>query len=476
MKYKDFLFPVQDDKGFVGIGTNINDKSIVYSLRPDTIELEHNSVLHTLPRNTFIKHIRNSRENRLCKFFIRESQKDIVSKLDWPTIKAQGLVAQSVETKKLVRLYYARKHKIKKLFNTYLKRACESADQNALKVARKFSAEQRGLIYKFCAGSLYRCQLMDSFPLAGYYLANNIYGDFIMTLIGDGIEKINIKEAIDLVDKGSKLKYIAAICKIPLSFRKIKPLSISIVYCLMRDGHRSMVPYLLNDQMPQKSMEQYRYFMLNSTNWQMQRNLNDQTNHFKWFAKNFPFKSPFREISNLYSDLSDYIVGTTFEPGIYPNIRPFNSKMSLQSVIEESARYHQELARQRELAYNEAYRKKQEKLVFPEPWFPAHENETLKILPLTSEQALDDEGIRMHHCVATYAKRVAEGSVYIYSVVNDDKNIATLEIRKIGNKFTIGQLRGVCNGEVPNYIQKQVFQWFSKVKGNNDKNRISGLY
>jgi hypothetical protein len=72
------------------------------------------------------------------------------------------------------------------------------------------------------------------------------------------------------------------------------------------------------------------------------------------------------------------------------------------------------------------------------------------------------EGDRMHHCVRTYADRVAKGHSRLYSVRRGDQRIATLELWPVGSlpnsqtPYVLAQLKGPCNAKPPAVVAAAV--------------------
>ena len=87
----------------------------------------------------------------------------------------------------------------------------------------------------------------------------------------------------------------------------------------------------------------------------------------------------------------------------------------------------------------------------------------LMIVALLSQNELIDEGKKMHHCVGSYADRVAEGKSAIYSIRKTDKPddpIATLEL----NGKQVVQVRADHNEIPPEYVIDFVKKWEKQYK------------
>ena len=86
-------------------------------------------------------------------------------------------------------------------------------------------------------------------------------------------------------------------------------------------------------------------------------------------------------------------------------------------------------------------------------------------VPLATRDALQEEGRRMRHCVATYWSNVAIGGCLIYSVRLRDRHVATMEIVCAdfrARSSRIAQLRGPGNAEPSDDIISAACGWLSK--------------
>jgi hypothetical protein len=90
---------------------------------------------------------------------------------------------------------------------------------------------------------------------------------------------------------------------------------------------------------------------------------------------------------------------------------------------------------------------------FPAPPLPGNGN----IEPLTSVDALIDEGIEQKNCAGDYGRRVIFGALYLYRVMLPDR--ATLSIQAVSGRWRIDQLRSKCNGPVKDRTRQIVERW-----------------
>lgn len=81
------------------------------------------------------------------------------------------------------------------------------------------------------------------------------------------------------------------------------------------------------------------------------------------------------------------------------------------------------------------------------------------IVPLASAREVVEEGRIMHHCVATYARRVAAGRSYLYRVLGPER--ATLSISRAPSDpgWTVEEISGVANRPVGCQTRIAVAAW-----------------
>jgi hypothetical protein len=94
-------------------------------------------------------------------------------------------------------------------------------------------------------------------------------------------------------------------------------------------------------------------------------------------------------------------------------------------------------------------------LVLPPPPVPGN----AAIVPLTSPLELLDEGRAMHHCVATYARRIAAGTAYIYRVLGPERATLSIARAATGPGWKVDQISGVANEEVGHATRLAVTAW-----------------
>lgn len=101
-----------------------------------------------------------------------------------------------------------------------------------------------------------------------------------------------------------------------------------------------------------------------------------------------------------------------------------------------------------------------------------YSSENLVIRPVNSIEELNIEGMKMHHCVATYGNKVVAEKCYIFTVRNinePDEPLATLELSQ--DKKRIIQLRGKYNAVVSDDIEAFCNHWFKHIVNSKEKRK-----
>lgn len=101
-----------------------------------------------------------------------------------------------------------------------------------------------------------------------------------------------------------------------------------------------------------------------------------------------------------------------------------------------------------------------------------YSSENLVIRPVNSIEELNIEGMKMHHCVATYGNKVVAEKCYIFTVRNinePDEPLATLELSQ--DKKRIIQLRGKHNAVVSDDIEAFCNYWLKHIVNSKEKRK-----
>lgn len=367
--------------------------------------------------------------------------------------------------------WYALEAGVKKELN-YAIAAClneDCADQEALKVARKFP-RQRGRVYLESCKSERVKQLFESFPLLAYiiYCSKNVVpGAFC--------------EAKELVEKGAKLKVIAERVMIPMTLKKIRPGAVDLIDEIHFIDCFKKNPELINTFLPWQTPYQRRWLMFTK-----QFLYNAEIEHpgaARWFIKNLQYKQKTADMFFEMNDLRDWVTDVNLRlrrGNDVPRSIRFNPNMSFRRAKEASENWHAMIPFLGSNIIDENHE-------FDEPWLPEDQIDNYTIKPIKTAKELYIEGKEMKHCVNSYAYSIIDGRCYIYSVEKNGKKAATLELKKkqsqhwnlgrinlnqeiklpikdVENKSSIivNQLRGKCNASPPGELKDAVYKWFNK--------------
>jgi len=84
-----------------------------------------------------------------------------------------------------------------------------------------------------------------------------------------------------------------------------------------------------------------------------------------------------------------------------------------------------------------------------------------RVVELHSEQALHDEGKRMHHCVGGYSGLCVAGNTAIFSLTLGEFGKVTIQLDP--NSKVIDQARGHCNQAITRREHEVISQWLKEV-------------
>jgi hypothetical protein len=341
-------------------------------------------------------------------------------------------------------VYHGLRVKSLNIINGLIGAAIEgAADADALKAARRFSFQHREHIYRAAALSRRALQLTETFPL----LALVIYADSYYCLPYRYIASFDESEKIDarkktaraLVERGARLRDVAALLEIPTALRCIKP---GAAHCV-RDilcQHPELICFM-PDSLPRARI------WLRVVGWAAREVGAD---YARWVARHAPH-IPGREqqVGSLLSDFADWVCASRDEKFV---TRPFTPSMSLKTVTAVSKEWHEAVAANMDGP----------QFAFPAPWYPAAMLGGYEILPIDNSADLYREGAAMHHCAGTYANDVRGGGLYVYSIRGDGKRLATMALCRNGphvGRASLIQIRGPCNAEVPKTIVSIAQRW-----------------
>ena len=393
----------------------------------------------------------HSNEERLRQVIHHEAL--IRARLPWPPRNEAGLKYWSRDKKQQDRnrqIYHGLRcgslRTINKLIDIALQ---EAADQDALKVARRFRFCHRELIYRAGAKSRRSWQLAEAFPV----LALAVYCPDTARYQWSGDRDYSpadweaevrpymkrVQEASDLVERGARLRDVAAVMQIPMALRCVKPGAAHLaVACHNPEWIISLMP----DSLPRMRV------WLRAVYGAHRRAGSDFAEWAARHASQIPYESE-NELHSFLNDTADWVRSSHGNDGHQLVVRPFKPTMSLRTVTKLSAEWHEAVASNLTGPQH----------TFPAPWFPAAKVNGVEIIPIDNSADLYREGASMHHCVGTYAEEVRAGRYYVYSICRDGERLATAGLILIGDRVRLHEIRGPCNAAVPKQITAIVQRW-----------------
>ena len=447
---------VRDAQGIVGVGfkgpterprNQLMDCEAILITRPDRIVPDDyaRAALQPQPKFGFFKHsFEQDVTNILFDALLARSGIDRYEDRDHPPDWGGGSKEQQDARRKT---FHGCKRRALYITNHLIRQALTVADQEALKLARKFPSRYRYAVYCLMARSQRMRQLAETFPalLAG-----------IVNLPDHA--KFKQVAAIRAVRRGLALKTVADIVEIPLAFRRIKPGAVGIVEW---DRELSGLIYAF---LPESTAAQRRWLRMVKQAEEL------GAPYVEWVARNFAnlgartIQQGTAQIGDLRdwvrasyaAGLPNYVVTALTEGGDIGQdliTRPFSPDMSVSTVRALSGAWHEDVALS-DHGSDEP---------LPPPWRGAEKIGELDAVPLTTAAEIAAEGRHLHHCVATHTYAVRAGHYCIYSVRQGDQRIATVEVGRRGDKrVQIEQMKGPCNALLPKPLQAKLNRWASE--------------
>jgi hypothetical protein len=331
-----------------------------------------------------------------------------------------------------------------------------AADADAIRAARRFAFRHRESIYR-AAVSRRALQLADTFPILALALYTN---DYVPRLRDVDFRKWETKQAemsvrrssaARLVERGARLRDVAAAMGVPMALRHIRP-GVAHLASEVLWQHPELLR-AMPDTMPSSRI------WLRVVPWAHDR---VGAEFAEWTARHAS-KIPgnLSRVGGVLGHIADWVrAGITPEvllPWDDPTpragsefiVRPFTPSMSLKTVIALSADWHEAVANNLD-GPNSA---------FPPPWYPAARLSDYEILPIEDADSLYREGTAMHHCVGTYGEGVQRGYLYIYSIRRNGERVATLALGCHHGQTWVEQIRGPCNSDPPEATVAAVVRW-----------------
>jgi hypothetical protein len=374
--------------------------------------------------------------------------------------KARERFDCKIPSRRELRLFHGLRQSSLRIINNLIGQALEeAADADAVKAARRFAFYDRERIYRAAAVSRNAMQLTETFPLLALAIYTDLrlveceegqHGGFVyLETNGDACKN----EARRLVDRGARLREVAAAMGIPMALRCIKP----------------GVAYLVRHLWSTKQLELLRFIpettprqgiWLRAIKWAEEKR--NSYEFIAWAAKHVPeIPGRWNEVEATLSDIADW----ARQRNVF-GARPFVASMSLNTVTALSAEWHENVTTNESSGPDS---------VFPAPWHPATKIGDYEIVPIEDSASLSREGAAMHHCVGTYNDDVLNGALCIYSIRRDGERIATLALRRHGNlqktlrtgrcvdgETYVSQIRGRCNAAPPQSVITMVRRWLKQ--------------
>ena len=384
----------------------------------------------------------HSTEERLRQVIHHEAL--IRAGLPWPPPGEEGVTYWSRDKKQQDRnrqIYHGLRHGSLRIINKLIDIALqEAADPDALKVARRFRFCHRELIYCACAKSRRALQLAEAFPvlaLAIYcYDASHAY---LWNRSNSRVWEAKVQEATDLVERGARLRDVAAVMKIPMALKRVKP---GAAYLAAACHNPEWIISLMPDSLPRMSIWLRAVY---------RAHVRAGSDFAEWTARHASQIScgSENELHFFLFDIADWVRASHGNDGHQFIVRPFKPTMSLRTVTRLSAEWHEAVASNLTGPQH----------TFPAPWFPADTINGLEIIPIDNSADLYREGALMHHCIGTYDDEVRAGRYYVYSVRRDGERVASAGLVLLGAQAELDQVRGPCNAAAPKQITATVERW-----------------
>jgi hypothetical protein len=457
---------LRDERGIYGIGVSdlcdyeavawscgVEPELCTFGSRPSSLILRPDCFADTKPSGAALQKIvgglrrgpfiRTS-EERLRQFIHHTALHR--AGLPWPPTDERWWSTDEKQQARNRGIYHGLRQLSLHVVNKLMGQALETAaDGEAIRAARRFNFGHRERIYRAGALSGRTLQLIDTFPV----LAMTIYSDHwrlrprLVDFSGADFAARQISAA-HLVDRGARLRDIAAVMNIPMTLRHIKP-SVAHLATEVLCQHPESLAF-----MPDTAPRQRIWLLV--VNWAYNK---VSTDFGAWAARHVP-QIPGRldrEVGAFVSDLAGWVragdAGGPAGRGQEFVVRPFAPSMSLKTVTALSADWHEAVASHMDGP----------DVAFPPPWYPPAKVGGYEIVPIDNSAALYREGAAMKHCVGTYAGDVRGGGLYVYSVHRNGERTATFALARGGLSATLTEIRGPCNAQPNKQIFATVRRW-----------------
>jgi hypothetical protein len=227
------------------------------------------------------------------------------------------------DSKRDRQIYFGTRRSSLRIINQMLRRVLEVADQEAIRLARRFKFTHRYVIYYAAASSRRMLQFTAAFPA--------------LSLAINSGESDKAKEAKRLVEAGAPMKTIADLMGIPMAFRKVKPGAAELAFDV---ANVPDIQRLVHAYMPE-SLPRMKLWLRCIARV---KNRGASSEFIEWVAKNasempgLDFVSDIMDWVNVCSPTHREQRSAEFV------VRKFSPDMSLKTVTKLSADWHDAVA------------------------------------------------------------------------------------------------------------------------------------
>jgi len=461
---------MQDGKGLYGLKINGEAGGALY-VRPDMV-VDHAeiylrnvpSLFHAIPGGKRVKWWSGSTEANL-----QDSLSAIISEergvpKPWDNVKMdwKGYIMACNTARGMIN------SRINKLYS-------ELMPEKHLQILRRYPVNCRNALYpELCKGGVRAWQLAETFPALAWAILSAWRGDDAMR-----------DHALDMVLKGARLRDVAAVVGIPMSFRRFKP---ALCKHVIGPAGRFLRDYpgLVENHCPATVPRQRAWLIAIA---EAKANIKDDAWPV-WVAKHGMRLAYYQEVPRLVSDIGDFVragVANRLVDQIDPeqvqrvfalmsckepftqqapaNLldrdplipRPFSPDMAPQTVKRLSDQWHEDVSRV-----------EAEKVTFPPAWYQGGTVAGVSIEPIRDHVELSAQARRFRNCAATYSRQIAQGVCYLFTASHEGKPVAMIEIER-DNPPRLAQVSGPCNKKPDAHITRAINKWFKerlKVEGN----------
>jgi hypothetical protein len=457
---------LRDGRGIYGIGVsdafNIDARSLI--LRPDMLD-NNEQEYHSHPTFAVLQRITSAFRFGMFAHSCEERLRRLVhlealdrAGLFWPPDDG-GRLDLRYWSEDNREIYHGLRRESLHIMNRLIGQAIDAAaDPIALKIARRFRFIHREIMYRAGARSRHALQLAESFPVLALFIyywrdmprARENWRRGVREDEATVKERrARVQEAIALVERGVRLRDIAAVMQVPMAMRRIK----SGAAHLAEDWHKAeWIVSCMPDSLPRMRtwLRAVRFARITAG-----------PEFAKWTAKHV-LELPGQGIGIFLQNTADWIRASNGRDGQQFVVRPFSPDMSLRTVTKLSAQWHEAVASRLDGPQH----------AFPPPWIAGTSIDGLDIIPIDHSGDLYREGAIMHHCVGIYRQDVILGRYYVYSIRRNGKRIATVGLVRKEGRPTLQQIRGPCNVEASGEIKTTVQRWLRSNSQTQRGNQI----